>query len=244
MISVHDTDIPYVDAGQMIRVDRIMMDDYKIGLIQMMENAGRNLAHLARRRFLAGSPLGTRVAVLAGPGGNGGGAMVAARRLHSWGAVVHVSLGRAVGDLTTMTQHQYDILRRLKIPVNEAPPRDAEGFDLILDGLIGYSLSGSPRGMIGELIVWANQDAAPVLALDIPSGMDATTGAVFDPAITASATLALALPKSGVRAPGNKDRVGELYVADIGVPPELYASPGLNLSVGPIFAREDIIRLW
>lgn len=143
-----------------------------------------------------------------------------------------------------MTQHQYDILRRLKIPVNETPPRDAEGFDLILDGLIGYSLSGSPRGMIGELINWANQDAAPVLALDIPSGMDATTGAVFDPAIAAAATLALALPKSGVRAPGNKDWVGELYVADIGVPPELYASPGLNLAVGPIFAREDIIRLW
>lgn len=64
-----------------------MVDEYKIGLIQMMENAGRNLAHLTRERVLGGEPVGKRIAVLAGPGGNGGGALVAAPRLHGWGVL-------------------------------------------------------------------------------------------------------------------------------------------------------------
>ena len=76
---------PYVTTPQMVEVDRAMIEDFKIKLIQMMENAGRNLAHLTRIRFLDGDPQGRRVIVLAGGGGNGGGALVAARRLHNWG---------------------------------------------------------------------------------------------------------------------------------------------------------------
>jgi NAD(P)H-hydrate epimerase len=112
-----------------------------------------------------------------------------------------------------------------------------------VDGVIGYSLKGSPRGAAAELIRWANAQDAPVLALDIPSGIDAATGNGFDPAIRASATLTLALPKEGLRAPGAERYVGELYLADIGVPPSLYGGPSLGLSVGPIFAESDILRL-
>ena len=82
--------IPFVDTNQMIEVDRAMIHDYKIELIQMMENAGRNLAHLARQRFLNNDPMGKAVTVLAGTGGNGGGALVSARRLHNYGAKVTV----------------------------------------------------------------------------------------------------------------------------------------------------------
>ena len=84
---------------------------------------------------------------------------------------------------------------------------------------------------------------APVLALDVPSGIDASTGAVFDPAIRAAATMTLALPKTGLRAPSARDRVGELYLADIGAPRELFAAPTLRLSVGVLFAHEEVIRL-
>jgi len=83
-------DIPYLDTEQMIEVDRAMMEDYKIELIQMMENAGRCLAALARDRFLASEPAGKRITVLAGSGGNGGGALVAARRLSNWRAKLQV----------------------------------------------------------------------------------------------------------------------------------------------------------
>ena len=74
----------------MVEVDRAMIEDYGIRLVQMMENAGRNLAHLARLRFLSGEPHAKRVAVLAGVGGNGGGALVCARRRDSWGERVAV----------------------------------------------------------------------------------------------------------------------------------------------------------
>ena len=108
---------------------------------------------------------------------------------------------------------------------------------------MGYSLKGAPRATVANLIRWANQRSAPILSLDAPSGVDTTTGTVFDPAIMATATMTLALPKEGLRASGVGDRVGELYLADIGVPPSLYARPPLGLAVGNIFADGDIIGL-
>jgi len=68
-------------------------------------------------------------------------------------------------------------------------------------------------------------------------------GIAFDPAIRAAATLTLALPKEGLRAPGADKYVGELYLADIGVPPSLYSGTALELSVGPLFAESDLLRL-
>ena len=94
---------------------------------------------------------------------------------------------------------------------------------MIVDGVIGYSLKGAPRGAAADLIRWANAQPAPILALDAPSGVDATTGTIFDPAIKATATMTLALPKEGLRTPGVEAHVGELYLADISVPPALYA---------------------
>ena len=114
----------------------------------------------------------------------------------------------------------------------------------IVDGIIGYSLSGAPRGAAAKLIRWANAQEAPLLALDIPSGLDATTGAPHTPCIRAEATLTLALPKEGLRAAGARAYVGELYLADIGVPPQLYARPTVDLAVGPLFAERDIVRVW
>jgi NAD(P)H-hydrate epimerase len=243
--ALRSKDVPYLTTEQMIEVDRAMMEDLRIELIQMMENAGRNLASLARQRFLDGEPIEKKVVVLAGTGGNGGGALVAARRLHNWGAQVRVFATKPIWDFAPVPAHQLDILNRMKVSVSQAEEVSEEGSnpDVILDGVIGYSLKGAPRGTAGELIRWANAQQAPILALDAPSGVDTTTGTVFDPAIRATATMTLALPKEGLRAPGVGERVGELYLADISVPPSLYAEPALGLSVGPLFAQEDVIRL-
>jgi NAD(P)H-hydrate epimerase len=241
---IYPGDVPYLTTEQMIEVDRAMMYDYKIELIQMMENAGRNLAHLARERFFDGNPRGKRIVVLAGTGGNGGGALVGARRLHNYGAQVTVFITRADTDFRPIPAHQLDILRRMQVSV---APADVIGQvdrpDLILDGVIGYSLKGAPRGAAGDLIRWANAQDAPILSLDAPSGVDTTIGTAFDPAIKATATMTLALPKEGLRATGVDNRVGELYLADISVPPDLYAGPALAVEVGNIFAENDIIRL-
>ena len=238
--------IPYLSTTQMIEVDRAMIEDYHIELVQMMENAGRNLAHLARMRFLDGNPAGRMVVVLAGSGGNGGGAMVCGRRLHNWGAYVQVFLTKSPQALSGVPAHQLDVLRRMGVPVAQTKPEAADGkIDLIVDGLIGYSLSGAPRGTVADLIRWANDRQAqgtPILALDTPSGVDAGTGTVLPPAIRATATLTLALPKEGLRATETEHYVGELYLADISVPPDLYADR-LGVQVDHLFAQDEIVRL-
>ena len=209
-----------------------------------MENAGRNLAHLARTRFLDGDPRRRSVLVLAGGGGNGGGALVAARRLSNWGANVTVVLGQPPGKMTAVPGHQLDILGRMNVPiVDEGMLPAAPPPAVVLDGLIGYSLAGPPFGRIAELIRLANSLDAPILALDVPSGLDTSTGVAFDPVIRATATMTLALPKQGLRVASTSALIGELYLADISVPPGLYQRPPLNIRVGPLFAHTDIIRL-
>ena len=237
-------DVPYLSTEQMIEVDRAMIEDYQIGLVQMMESAGRNLAHLARKRFLGGFPPGKRVVILAGSGGNGGGAMVCARRLTNWGAIVDVRLARKQEDYGGVPAQQLRILERMDIAISTAGSpaflANSSDIDLVVDGVIGYSLSGPPRGPAAEMIRWANDQRAPTLALDTPSGLDAATGKVFVPAVKAAATLTLALPKQGLRL--KSEQVGELYLADISVPPDLYERY-LGIKVGILFAESEIVRL-
>jgi len=231
----------------MVEVDRLMIEEYHIELIQMMENAGRNLAHLARVRFLGGDPRGRRVVVLAGTGGNGGGALVCTRHLANWGADLRVVLTQPAERFSPVPAHQLDILRRMGLAIARAEEvmsvEDIGPIDLIVDGIIGYSLSGAPHGRAADLIHWANRQSAPILALDAPSGLDTTSGTVFDPVIRAMATMTLALPKQGLRAPGVEAHVGELYLADISVPPSLYAKSSLGLQVQDLFADSEIVRL-
>jgi NAD(P)H-hydrate epimerase len=241
---IYQGEIPYLTTEQMIEVDRVMIEDFGIELVQMMENAGRALAHLARARFLGGDPLDKQVTVVAGTGGNGGGALVCARRLHSWGARVKVLITKSDKNFAPVPAHQLRILGHMHVEVAlpEIPIRGPNP-NLIIDGVIGYSLKNAPTGIAGELIRWANARSSPILALDVPSGVDTTTGTVFDPAIEATATMTLALPKEGLRAPGVEAHVGELYLADISVPPSLYAKPTLSMQVGHIFSQSDIVRL-
>jgi NAD(P)H-hydrate epimerase len=220
--------LPALTADQMREVDRAMVEDLHIELIQMMENAGRNLAELAIARFSPAS-----VTVLAGPGGNGGGGMVAARHLANRGRNVRVVLAEPDA-LTPVPTHQLDILARMGVLVGEHP----ESVDLVVDALIGYSLRGNPSGRAAELIDWANSQPAPVLALDTPSGLDVTTGLAGSPSVRADVTLTLALPKVGlVDAPC----VGELYLADISVPAVVYKRMGITLP--DIFGGDTVVRI-
>ena len=235
--------LPWLTVEQMVEVDRAMIEDYEILLLQMMEEAGRHLARLARERFLAGDAGNSRVVVLAGPGGNGGGALVCARRLAAWNADVSVFITTPDDRFADVPRHQLRIVRHLGLDVRETSDLPHASPALIIDGIIGYSLRGAPRDRAAELIRWANRSGAPVLSLDVPSGLDATTGDGLDPVIKATATMTLALPKQGLRIGAAPSLVGELYLADIGVPPQLYGRPPLGLSVPSLFARSDLIRL-
>jgi NAD(P)H-hydrate epimerase len=233
--------IPHLTTEQMIEVDRLMIEEYGILLIQMMENAGRCLAILARERF--DHP--AHITVLAGTGGNGGGAMVAARRLAAWGHNVKVFTTKGPDRMTEIPRHQHDILLQMGVEVTyeSAPPNDWST-ELILDGIIGYSVQGDPYGVPGAMIDWANRNIAPVVSLDTPSGLDLTSGVAFSPTIQATATLTLALPKQGLFSAQGLPRVGELYLGDISVPPGLYQAPSLSLSVSPeVFREGDVVGI-
>ena len=238
MLSNHRS-IPALTTAQMIAVDRAMVEEYHIELIQMMENAGHNLAELARRQ-MGGTGKGHSVAVLCGNGNNGGGGMTAARRLHNWGAHVIVALTKSTNEFRGVPAHQLDILKQMNVPILE-PASLPSTVDLILDAIIGYSLGGSPHGVAAKLINWANEKYTPIISLDTPSGLDMTSGLAYEPAIRATATLTLALPKQGLLHPQAKPYVGELYLADIGVPPELYAKMGI--AVPSLFVEQDIVRI-
>ena len=242
-------DVPAIDTAAMVEVDRLMVGEFAIGIVRMMELAGRNLAHLARVRFLGGAPANRHAVVLAGGGGNGGGALVCARRLAGWGARVRVFLAEAPDGMRGIAGEQRALLAKIGVPGADDQGRpDAlaearETADVIIDGLIGYGLKAAPQGLAGSFIEIVAASASKMLALDVPSGLDATTGEAHGPAVRAEATMTLALPKTGLTAAAARAHVGDLYLADIGVPPALYALPRLGLNVPPLFARSDILRL-
>lgn len=232
--------IPVISTTQMMEVDRLMIEEFGIQLIQMMENAGRSLAELSRR-MLGRSLRAKRIAVLCGGGNNGGGGMVAARHLRNWGAEILVKLMTPSAQLKGTPAHQFQILEKMGILDNSSI--DLSTVDLVIDAMIGYGLTGDPRGTIAEWIERVNNAARPVLSLDTPSGLNTTTGNPGSPCVRATSTLTLALPKIGLLTPQARPFVGDLYLADIGVPPELYSAPSLQFDIGPIFFRDTILRL-
>ena len=226
--TVATEDLAWIDEQQMIEVDRVMIEDLRIELLQMMENAGRNLARLVLDRFTP-----NRVVVVVGSGGNGGGGMVAARHLANAGVDVSVASTRPANELSGVPAHQFDILRRMGVE-RVLDVRDA---DVIVDAVIGYSLRGAPAGRSADLIEQINATNGAVVSLDTPSGLDVTTGTAPGPVVNADATLTLCLPKIGLRT---APQVGELYLGDISVPPSVTASFG---AAPPDFSESSILRI-
>lgn len=236
-------ELPWVTADQMREIDRLMTEELGITALQVAENAGRCIADLVRRRCLGGDPRGSSVTLVAGAGGNGVAVLVAARRLAAWGSDVAVRLARPLEELEGVPLQAARAVREAGIPVAPGPPERSRADDVVVEGLIGYGLDGPPRGGAAELITWLNDQLAPVLSHDVPSGIDATTGEIMEPAVRAGGTICPALPRIGLRAKGVASMIGELYIADIAVPPALYARPSLQLQVGPIFAGSDLLQV-
>jgi NAD(P)H-hydrate epimerase len=224
----------------MREVDRVMVDELGISLVRMMENAGRGLAVLARL-LLGGSVGARRVLVMAGPGGNGGGGLVAARHLAVAGALVDVRLATPPHRLTPVPAEQLQILRHMgvSVGVGAGPPSAPVDADLVIDALLGYSQAGDPRGEAASLIEWSAERR--ILSLDNPSGLELSTGRTRTPCVHADATMTLALPKLGLRAPAAREVVGRLFLADISVPAVVYERLGLRYS-SP-FAASTIVEL-
>jgi NAD(P)H-hydrate epimerase len=215
---------------QMAAVDTAMAETCGLDLVQIMEVAGRAVAVVARREWLQRGANGT-VAILCGSGGNGGDGFVCGRYLDGWGISVELWLMRPAGELRGLEAHQLEICQKIGMTVI-APDR-APNFDnacLIVDGIFGFGLSAAPAGRAAELIDAANASPAPILAIDIPSGINATTGDGFDPAIQADLTITLGLPKLGLVQGVGRQRAGAIVVADIGIPAAAYQAVGIPLT--------------
>ena len=233
--------VPTLTGEQAGALARLMVYEYHVGRLQMMENAGRALAHLARA-LLEQEIVDRPVVILAGSGANGGSGMAAARHLLNWGAWVQIVCASPPDDFAGAPAEQLAALQAMGAPLAwaedgwELPP-----CDLLIDAIIGCGLRGDPHGNARSLIELANSNPAPILSLDVPSGVEAATGRVSATFVQAAATLALALPKSGLCAAAAAAACGDLYAADIGVPAALYEQIGI--AVPWLFARDSVVSL-
>ena len=208
-------EVPAVTAEQMREVDRIAMEETGPNLFQMMENAGRNLAALSMELLGNGWQQASYL-VLAGSGGNGGGASVQPD-ISPMTARVSLCLAdpEHLGEVPAFQHKVFQSASGKEIRIADF---DRQHPDIILDALIGYGLKSAPVGEAVRLIEWANARGAPILALDIPSGRNATTGEAPGACIFPRWTMTLALPKTGLLP----DTTGDLFLADIGIPQETY----------------------
>ena len=170
----------------------------------------------------------------AGTGGNGGGGICAARHLANHGGNVFLIVASPdrLGKVPAWQRHIFASTPGRKVQWQDAPHPD-----LILDAVIGYSLNGAPRGQALKLINWANGQNAPIISLDSPSGIDCTTGETPGEFIHATATLTLALPKTGLLP----ERTGDLTLGDIGIPAAVYDKIGVTFK-SP-FSAQYLIKL-
>jgi hydroxyethylthiazole kinase-like uncharacterized protein yjeF len=239
-------DLPSVTAAQMAEIDRITIEDLHIPGDVLMENASRQIA-AAARALLGGRVAAKRVIGIVGIGNNGGDAAGALRHLVNWGATVRAELAAPQERLRETTRSQ---TRRLLLAstwqvaiVHDATfdgPRYMDAH-LLIDGLLGYNARGAPRGAVATLIDMANESGLPILAVDLPSGIDPDTGAVPGTAIRATATVTLALPKPGLLTEEAGPYVGQLLLADIGIPHSAFSRTGIDTS--SLFVDGDLVRI-
>jgi NAD(P)H-hydrate epimerase len=230
--------LAYLTSEEIGEADREAINEFGIDVLSLMENAGTAVATLARL-LLEGSVVGRRVGVLVGKGNNGGDGLVAARHLHNWGADVRVMLSdrEAIGQVPS---RELTAVEKAGVPVSGAGGSLA-GFDLVIDSLLGYNSRGDPREPIRGMILNANASGAPILAVDIPSGLDATSGEPNDPCVTARATLTLGFPKTGFLNSRCRPCVGQLYLGDVSLPLEVYKKHSQNATP---FEKESVVRIW
>lgn len=223
-----------VTATEMEEVDRVAVEEVGLQLLQMMENAGRILAWHVRNIRAEG----TSVLIVAGNGGNGGGGMACARHLANRGIPVHLLIDRSPDDLSGVAATQYRILDEIDISTTTNMERltHAESQRIIVDALIGYGLDGEVRPPTSRMVEQLNELSEPIVSLDVPSGLDATTGEALGVAVTPTRTVTLALPKTGLESV-----TGALYLADISIPRTVYER--LDIEYDRPFGQADWVEL-
>lgn len=212
----------FATAADMARLDELAV---KAGLEirQMMELAGWHILQIFERLKI--SPR-AKVTVVCGKGNKGGDGLAAARHLTNHG--FHTTVVLISSTLSLDAVHHLRLLRKMEVPVVVYERQKAIAHqrisyrDVLVDALIGYRLRGVPEGVYAEAVTLMNRSPATVVAYDIPTGVDATTGECHYPCILAEATLTLGLLKRAFKVPQAKRHAGKIFLADIGIPEAVY----------------------
>lgn len=206
----------YASAKEMAELDRLALEN-GLEIRQMMELAGWHILKVFKQLGLGQS---AKTAVLAGKGNKGGDGLCAARHLINHGWPVDIFLMSA--DISPDAAHQLDLLQKMAVDIRIFKGQDLSRYAVIIDALIGYSLKGQLSSSFAAAVKAINSSGAVVIAYDLPTGIDATTGKPAGTAVKANATLMLALPKKAVLVPQARRHFGKIYLADIGIPTFLY----------------------
>ncbi len=242
-----------VTVDQMRSLDCRTIKEHGVPGAELMVRAGHGVGRIIRRWLHVARPMPDPVLLVAGRGNNGGDAFAAACYLHDCHVPVEVWLAGSSDQVQCEARIHLDMMRQLPIPFFQLPgevdwqqPVNRRVFSVIVDGLLGTGSHGEPRGVIARAIHFINrQRAGLVVAIDLPSGLDADTGCPTTSTVRADITVALALPKAGLLRPEAREYVGALDVVDIGIPPDYVAQipdaiePELITAadIAPLFSR-------
>ena len=233
-------------AEQMHELDRKAMETYHIPGIVLMENAGRGAAEAVEEAFP--DLQRKKIAIFAGKGNNGGDGFVVARHLLNRGISAKVFLLTNPQVLRGDAETNFHIFKRMKGEIFSLPStqeyqkvkKDLEKYDLLIDGIFGTGLDAEVRGYYREVIDHLNGLQKPIVALDIPSGLDANTGKPLGTAIRATMTITFGLPKVGHLIHPGPEYVGKLRVIDISFPKMLVEEEKIQTHL----IEESEIRRW
>ncbi len=217
--------VPLYTAQEMRTIDRLAVDEVGIPGVVLMERAGLGAA----AEILAHWPDCLRVAVICGAGNNGGDGFVVARHIAATGRLVQVLMVEPESKVRRESRTNLGILHKLGVPVrrvNATGWRTAlENIDLVVDAMLGTGVTGPPRPNVEIAVDAVHRAGVPVVALDVPSGIDASTGEVAGRAVAADLTITFHGLKAGLAISPGRMHAGRVRVVDIGIPASLEA-PG------------------
>jgi NAD(P)H-hydrate epimerase len=212
-----------ISREQARELDRRAAEEYGLPSIVLMENAGRGVADT-----LCSLAVGGPVAICCGGGNNGGDGFVVARHLDLRGYDVRVFTFSDPGRLRGDALANYQVIEKGLVPIHAASgvdlPQQLHEARWIVDALLGTGARGEPRSEMAEAIDTINSIGAPILAVDVPSGLDCDTGAASEHTIRAAHTCTFVATKPGFLAPGAGTYTGTVHVLDIGAPRRLVES--------------------
>jgi NAD(P)H-hydrate epimerase len=221
-------------AQQIRNIDRRAIREFGIPGPVLMENAAS--AVLAEMEAFFEGLAGVRVGIVCGKGNNGGDGFALARRLRIRGVAVRVALMAPFASVKGEAKINLAVLRKMDIEITQnASPRSLEDIiswsDILVDALLGVGLSSPIAGPYARAVDMINTSGRPVVAVDIPSGIDADTGAVMGAAVRADLTVTMALLKRGLVLHPGAQYAGRVRISDIGIPSEVLEKEKIAVSL-------------